>query len=643
MFNKLKGKLYPSLEVLLQDILDDNFDESSALAMIESNSININLQNNDGDTIVHECLKNKKYKEAIWFINQNIDVTVENNEGITLARLAVAQGEINVLKALIDTNKIDVDKLDKHKRSLLQDSIINGYRDITNLLMKFTKNINSVDKNNRNAVFDAISYGDNNTTYKIIENDDINLNVIDNEGNTVLHKQEVIDNEELAIKLLKNGADPTICDRNGTNFLTKIALLGETGEAMLKVAIRMGCNINAKTSDDNTILMEVMYAFSKISSSELVRRNQFKNMAQKLIKHGIDVKAINNKQETVLFDLVRVSDIEGCAFVVENGVELNQINKNGETALSLAILKGVENLDIIVLLLQYGADASIKNRYHQSVPEILNNIILHIHSRKTMLNTEILNAINPAGNYMVILKEILGGARCDFDYLDSEGNPLYLTPFLFNNLPLCKLYFNIGVDINIKNKDGYTLFYLYILSQFKKGKYSKEFRPTLNFLLANGANILTRNKNHQTIFSVISQIQNCNLALFRQLIEITRYDYTVQDNRGRTIMHSCVWGNNLKLIEIIYGVERNIQNIPDNYGILPITYAGLLGNKEIVEEFLKRGSNIKSGKIPKLIINNFNPMLKNLDVLIDDYTPKDYIKKFEILIDTIRKDFNSIS
>mgnify|MGYP005992384991 FL=1 len=643
MFNKLKGKLYPSLEVLLQDILDGNFDESSALTMIESNSINLNLQNNDGDTIVHECLKNKKYKEAIWFINQNIDVNIENNEGITLARLAVAQGNIDVLKALIDTNKIDVDKLDNNKRSLLQDSIINGNRDITNLLMKFTKNINSTDKNNRNAVFDAISYGDNETTYKIIENDDINLNVIDNEGNTVLHKQEVIDNQELAIRLLKNGADPTICDREGTNFLTKIALLGETGEAMLKVAIRMGCNINAKTSDDNTILMEVMYAFSKISSSELVRRSQFKNMAQKLIKHGINVKAVNNKQETVLFDLVRASDIEGCAFVVENGVELNQINYNGETALSLAILKGVENLDIIILLLQYGADASIKNKYHQTVPEILNNIILHIHSHKKLLNPDILNAINPAGNYMVILKEILGGSRCDFDYLDSEGNPLYLTPFLFNNLPLCKLYFNIGVDINIKNKEGYTLFYLYILSQFKKGKYSKEFRPTLNFLLANGANILTRNKNHQTIFSVISQIQNCNLALFRQLIEITRYDYTVQDNRGRTIMHSCVWGNNLKLIEIIYGVERNIQNIPDNYGILPITYAALLGNTEIVTEFLNRGSNIKSGKIPKLIINNFHPMLKNLDQLIDEYTPKDHIKKFEILIDTIKKDFNPIS
>ena len=412
---------------------------------------------------------------------------------------------------------------------------------------------------------------------------------------------------------------------------------------MLKVAIRMGCNINTQVANENSILMEVMYAFSKIPQSEAARRNEFKNMAKTLIRQGIDVKAINNNQETVLFDLVRVSDIEGCAFVVENGVNINQINKNKETALSIAILKGVKNLDIIVLLLQYDADPLIKNKHKQTVPEVLNNIILHTHSHKIMKKNKILNAINSTGNYLVILKEVLGGARCGFDYLDSKGNPLYFTPFLYGHLELAKLYFKIGVDINIKNKFGYTLFYLYVLSQFEKGEYTDKFRPSLNFLLANRSNILARNKNYQTVFSVIPLIENCNLDLFRQLIEITRYDYTIQDNRGRTIMHSCVWGNNLDLIQIIYGVERNIQNIPDNYNILPITYAALLGNKKIVKEFLRKGSEIRSsGKIPKLIISSFKPMLKNLDTLIDETTDIDYERKINILIDGIKRDFGVI-
>ena len=640
MFDKLRGKLYPTIERLAEEILSGNFDEESAKSIVESGNVNVNLQNEDGDTLLHICLKNKKYIEAIWLIHQNADTNIENNDGLTAQRLAVHKGSFDVVNTLISSTKINVDQLDKNQRSLLQDAVISGHSDVANLLMQYSKNINSVDNNNRNVIFDAISYGDDKITNKLIENDDIDLNVIDNTGKTILHSKEVEEDDELAIKLLKNGANPTICDRDGNNFLLKITLKGKAGEAILKVAIRMGCDLNAKVSNKNSILMEVMYAFSKIPHSEALRRSEFKNMAKQLIKQGIDVKAINNNHETALFDLVRSSDIEGCAFVVENGININQVNKNKETALSLAILPGVKNLDIVILLLQYGANPLVKNRYKQTLPEVLNNIILHTHSHKIMKNNEIIKSTNSTGNYLVILKEILGGARCSFDYLDSTGNPLFFTPFLYDHLELTKLYLKIGVDINIKNKAGYTLFYLYVLSQFEKGEYTDKFRPALNFLIANRANILSRNKKYQTVFSMIPLIKNCNLNLFRQLIEITRYDYTIQDNRGRTIMHSCVWGDNLELINIIYGVERNIQNIPDNYNILPITYAALLGNKEIVKEFLRKGSEIKSkGKIPKLIITNFKPMLKNLEMLVDSTTDIDYERKIDILVDGIKRDF----
>jgi len=641
MISILKENFFSSSNTLLKKILKNKFNKDSTLKMLQSGKININEQDNNGDTIIHLCIKHKKYTEAIWFIQQDLDLDLdlENDSNLNIVRLAVCKGAIDVLRELINYKKIDIDQVDYNKRSLTQDSIMHGHNDITHLLLQLTKDINNLDKNNRNLIFDTISYGDPEITDKVIAHKDIDLNVIDNDGNTILHSNDVINNEEIAIKLLENGADPTTCNNEGTNFLTKIALKGETGEAMLNVAIRMGCDLNTKTSNNNSILMEVMYAFSKIPSHETFRRKQFKNIARKLIQNGIDVKSVNNQNETVLFDLVRASDIEGCAFVLENGLEVNQINKNLETALSLSVLKGVENLDIILLLLQYGADANIKNRNNECVLEVLNNIILHVHSSRVIKDKKILSTINPAGNYLVVLKEIIKGTKCEFTYLDSEGSPLYIMPFLLNNIALTKIYINNGVDINIKDKEGYTLFYLYVLSQFEKNEFSKEFRTNLTFLLINGANILAKNKNNQTIFSVVSSLKKCNLALFRQLIEITKYDYTMQDNKGRTIMHSCVWGDNLELIEIIYGVERNIQNIADNYGILPITYASLFGNKEIVIEFLKRGSNITSGQIPQSIKKYFNPMLKNLEKLIDEDTPKDSHKNINILKDTIKKDF----
>jgi len=639
MLKKFIRKLNPTLDGLIKDILNNKFDEETAKVVLQSNKVNLNDQDENGDTILHICLKNKKYKESNWLINQNINTTIVNNDGLSPQRLAVHKGVNEVVKNLIVNRKIDVDILDKNNRSLLQDAVIYGHTDIADLLMRYTKNINSVDKHNRNVIFDAISYGDEKITNKIIDNKDVDLNIIDVTGQTILHTKEVDENDELAIKLLERGANPTICDKDGNNFLLKIALKGKAGEAMLKVAIKMGCDINTQVANKNSILMEVMYAFSRIPQSELLRRSEFKNMARALIRNGIDVQAINNSNETVLFDLVRASDIEGCAFVVENGVNVNHINSNRETALSLAILEGIKNIDIVILLLQYDANPLIQNKNKQTVPEVLNNIILHTHAKKIMKERDIINSINSTGNYLVILKEILGGSRCSFDYLDSTGSPILFGPFLYDHLELTKLYLKIGVDINLKNSKGHSLFFEYVQFQFERGTYTEQFRSSLNFLLANGANILSRNENNQTVFSKIPLIKKCNLDLFRQLIEITRYDYTIQDNRGRTIMHSCVWGNNLSLIKIIYGVGREIQNIPDHYNILPITYAALLGNKEMVQEFLRKGAHINSGNVPRMIINNFKPMFKNLDLLIDEDTPAEYIPKITVLVEVIKKDF----
>lgn len=136
-------------------------------------------------------------------------------------------------------------------------------------------------------------------------------------------------------------------------------------------------------------------------------------------------------------------------------------------------------------------------------------------------------------------------------------------------------------------------------------------------------------------------LKNCNLQLFRKLIEVTHYDYKSQDNLGRTIIHACVWSNNIDLLNLIYGVERNIQNIPDQFGLLPITYAALLGNKTMVKEFLRRDALIKSSKkLHSAVISKFQPMLKNLNKLVEEESNKECLRKLVILTEQTKKDFN---
>ena len=640
MLNKLMSKINPTFEGLVKELLSDNFNKKTALDIINSSKVNINQQNHNGDTVLHLCLYNFGFNEAIWLINQNIDTSIKNNDGLTVLRVAVQKGNTEVVDKLIRQSTVDVNEIDSSKRSLMQDAVIYGHKNIVSLLNLYIEDINTLDNNNRNVMFDSIAYGDNELTNQLLENKDIDLNVIDNCGKTILHHPNIENNEELAINLLEKGADPTICDKDGNNFLLKAALKGKHGESILKTAVRLGCNLNTKVSNKNSILMEVMFAFSKISSHESDRRDELKSIAKRLINYGIDTKAINMQNETVLFELVRLCDIEGCAFILEHEININHQNDDKETALFMAIYKGVKNLDLIILLLQYGADPSLKNKNNQCVVEILNNIVLHTHQKKRLECKKTLNLISSNGNYLILLKEILQGGRSSYEYFDSIGNPLFFMPFLCDHFELTKLYLKIGVDVNIKNKIGNSLFYEYNLMKFEKKEFCNRYRQSLIFLLSNHANILSKNKDNQTVFSKIPLIPNCNLDLFRTLIEVTRYDYTIQDNRGRTIMHSCVWGNNLQLVNLIYGVGKNIQNIADNYNILPITYAALFGNKEMVSIFLKKESQITTGlKIPKIVIKNFKPMFNNLDTLTQKCRDPDLLSKIRILVKTIKQDF----
>ncbi|MEA3383992.1 MAG: ankyrin repeat domain-containing protein [Campylobacterota bacterium] len=621
--------------IKLKDILlDTKFSKEKAENLIESTKIDLNHTNDKGLTLLDICLTKNKFIAANWLISKGVLVTTRNKNNISTVRLAVEKGEISIVENILAHSKFNINEIDQNGRSLLQDAVINGNLDIAKVLIENDININIADNQNRNVAFDAISYGDDNLIDEIIENTDIELNNIDTSGKTILHDPIVLDDDKIATKLLNNGADPTIPDPHGLNFLTYTALRGDEANDLLDTAIEASSNINAKSDNHDSVLLEVMYAFTRVSDWEQNRRSELKNVARKLISNGSDINDINKNSETILFEMVRKGDIEGCAFLLDNKLDINLMNKNYETPLYIAVQKGIKYLDIILLLIQYGANPTLRNRHSQTIPEVLNEIVLYLHKQRALEHKEYAVYLDPEGKYMLILKEILNIKDYDFNYLDSTGNPLFFTPFLYGNTQTTKLYLQSKVDINLKNKKGHNIFYEYVLRMFNINEYFAEFRENLVFLLVNNVDIDSRNKDGQTIYTKIALIHNPNLKLFRKLIEVTRYDYKSIDNLGRTIIHSCVWGNNIDLLNLVYGVGRDIQNIADNYNILPITYSAILGNKKMVMEFLRRDAIIRSGKpITSKAKEKFKPMLKNIEKLTDNVEDEDVLRKLNIFIE----------
>ncbi len=642
MFSKILCKINPTPDKFLDELLKRDFDENILSDLIKS-GIDINHCDENGNTFLNlSIMTNKRRNKAsIWLINNNCNLNIKNKNNKSAIHLAAEQANIKLVKVLLDTKKININETNSDGRTLLHDAVIHGEIEIVSELMRNFADVNILDSNNRNVLFDAIDFGEEKLITKILSTGELNINTADCNGHTVLHHREVLENDELAKILLQYGADPTINDQEGRNFLFHTALRGEDGIELLNIAIEKGCNLNGRMRDNNSILMEIMFAFANISDAEKKRRAGLMDMAKLLVKNGINVNAINDKGETVLFDAVRKNDLEATAFLLEDGVDVNQRNKIFETALSIAVIKGIEYLDIILLLVDYGADVTIKVKDLKTIFEVLNDIILHTHGNHPMENQNLLAQIDiDDGQYMIVLRDILSKLTIKLDYNDFLGNPIYFKSLLYGNINLFKLYVKYGVDMNKRNSLGRTLFHEYVIYSFKNNADIDNFKNTLLLLSSIKVKANTQLKDGRTILSYLL-LKECNIELFKTLVSIMRFDYKLQDNAGRTLVHSCVTGNNIKLLPIISALDCDVMNIPDYYGMLPITYAALMNNSKFVLELIKLNSLITSRKrITFQAIEKFSKLLPNLDKLTAEVFDLDDLRKIAILTNQIKKDFN---
>jgi len=556
--------------------------------------------------------------------------------------IAIVKKHKSIITAILQKEQININEKDKFGRIILQELVVEGEHDIAKILIENGASINSVDKHHRNVIFDAMSYGDEKFIMYLLSQEKIDLNNIDTNLNTILHHKEALNNDTIAQKLLEKGADPTIKNIEGETFLHKTALRGAEATGLIDIALSQGADVDTKTANNTTIFMELINAYSNLSPDEKTRRENLLIMSKHIVLKGADVNTINNFNETTLFQAVRMLDVELTSFLLFAGVDPNIQNLHFQTALAEVTYSGIINTDIVLLLLEYKASPLIKNKDSQTLFEILNKIILHIHDKKALDDDILFSKIKVDGQYMVMLRLLLEHNHQNLNYLDSKGNPLFFDPLLYDDYQLFRLYMKNGLDVNTYNNAKHNIFYTYVYKVFQDNNTSVEFQSNLSRLLSHKVNHNFQDALGWTIMHKILTT-DCNEKLFDTLTKVVLFNYSITDNLGRSVMHNAVWNNKIDIIRKIHIINGDIINIADTYGVLPITYAALLGSQELVILFIRLGSKVKSDKaVPQQAVKKFRPMLKNLPKLNEGLGEKNISQKVEILIDQIKRDFNQI-
>ena len=440
----LKKKNYTNTD-LSKELLNSVFN-SSKIEEIFNDTINLDEVDKEGETYLHLCAKNGYLESAKWLLDKGVNIEAENKEKNTPLFYA-ALSDNNALTKFLISEGANVDHVNKHKRTALQEALIAGKRTI-NILFEHTQNLNNVDIYGNNLIFDAIANGNTELIEKVINTKSIDINKINNEGNTVLHKDAVLKNSDLAIRILEKGADPTILDKNGKNFLFYAVSRGIENENIVDKAVELGCDLNSRCSNKKTILMQSVENYLKLGPNEKEMKESHIKMIKKLIKEGIQIDATDNNDETVLFDIVRNGNLELLAlFKKYNSLHLNDQNIFGDTILTIATLKGIGSIKLIKDFLQNGADVNLPDKKGSTVIEKLIDVILHYHNRKK-IDEHILEQISNTGEYIDVLKFIFENSKVDLKKLNSKGQPLFFDSIVFFNYALFKLLRSFGININ---------------------------------------------------------------------------------------------------------------------------------------------------------------------------------------------------
>lgn len=619
----------------LNELLGASFNEAK-ITKIYNAGIDLEWINEKGENFLHRCASENKPSSIQWLLKQGIDVEMKTDDGLSALFYAVRSGSYEASELLI-SKKANVKLLQENQRSLLQDAVKQGHKNIIRLLLNHAVDMNNVDDQGHNILFDAIENGEKELIALVAKQPSLNVNQLDNHDNCVLFHENVLKDPELALLLVENGVDLNATNEKKENYLFYCLHHKRLTQPILEEAIELGFDVNTK-SNGKTMFMSICHRISEIALAEVEERKVYIDMLESLILKGANVDEVDENGENALFEAVLNNDIETAKLILSKKIiNINHKNKDGNTVLVLACLKGDKFIDMVMFLLSFSANPNIADNEGHTLVEKLINVILFLKNGKK-LSPFFLKQIDREGDYFALFKKILENSKIFLRKLNSQGKPLFFDTVFHHNDMLFKLLKNYGADINHKDKDGKNILHnLLTMSNTSVFKDQKRFSKLLRELIFHGADVNSKDEEGST--SVHNAILQSNENTLKVLLD-SKANMKAVDKKGRSLIHNCVWDAKVKHFRLVHSYNEKILNMPDKYGILPINYAAFIGHTDLVLEMITARSHVNNPhKKDQTMVDFFKKFYQNvydLDKKVTDEYERNNIK---LLITNMRTEF----
>ncbi|MEP6490182.1 ankyrin repeat domain-containing protein [Microcoleus vaginatus GB2-A3] len=328
----------------------------------------VNAKNKNGLTPLHRA-RSKAIAQILLAAGAKINIkedNARNGKGTTLLHNAAKIGFKELVQHLIKDGANVVIR-DGIKRTPLHYA---ATKEVAALLML---DINAMDQSGNTPLHLAVDRGSQDIAELLIANG-ARVNVRNENGQTPLYRAIAIGHNEIAALLINNGTDVNNIDGSGTTPLHKAAHYGTV--KILKLLIAKGAEINIHDNQRKTPLDIAVDLKLQDTVALLINKNpdvnsedkegrtllhiavdfKLEDVAKQLIAKGAFVNAKNNLLQTPLHLAVAQGSQDIAELLIANGARVNVRNENGQTPLYQAIAIG--HNDIAALLIKNGADVN---------------------------------------------------------------------------------------------------------------------------------------------------------------------------------------------------------------------------------------------------------------------------------------------
>lgn len=228
--------------------------------LVEQVKINPKAKGDNDENVLHNLVRKQNQEEIItYFINKGVDVNHADKDGNTVFMEAASGNNVAVLELILPKVK-NINQINTKGMTALAHAISNGSAEVVSFLIKNKANVQAIDKDGNNLAYYLIQSfraprpgqkDEFSDKMNILKQAGVVFNASQHDKNTLYHLAIAKNDLNLLKKLDGLNIDINTVNTEGMTALHKAALVAKD-DAILKYLIEKGAAKNMKTDFDET-------------------------------------------------------------------------------------------------------------------------------------------------------------------------------------------------------------------------------------------------------------------------------------------------------------------------------------------------------------------------------------------------------